>query len=253
MGPMPRWAYVTDRAPKPFVHPVHAPGGRVLTVESPPDHAWHRGLWFAIKFVDGDNFWEEQEPYGSQHEVDAGVLEWRRPDGSIALREERLVRPVDIDIDETAYGIEWQSVLTAPGDGAVLDRTPYTTWGGYGGLAFRGSPDWEDTRLLVADGSEHRRAIAVPSPWCDLSGPDAGITFLDHPSNPRHPVPWYGASRSRVYGEGWSNFLNAAFLFHEPWSLEPDAPLRLRYRVVVHDGRWDVDRAQAAWDAWVSA
>ena len=32
----------------------------------------------------------------------------------------------------------------------VLDRTPFTTWGGYGGLAFRGAGDWTDTRILLA-------------------------------------------------------------------------------------------------------
>ena len=98
----------------------------------------------------------------------------------------------------------------------MLDRTPFTTWGGYSGLALRGRPDWTDTRFLVADGTAHDRVLGMPSPWCDLSGhvdgTTAGVLVLDGPSNPRHPVPWYGSTKADTYGdEGWSNFVNAAF------------------------------------------
>lgn len=249
-----RWAYVADRAPKPFAHPIHAPNGRVLTVESPSDHVWQRGLWFAIKFVDGDNFWEEVAPFGTQtdEEVAPGVhrIDWVRPDGTVALTEQRVLSTVDVG-RRGAYAIDWTTTLAAERD-LLLDRTPFTTWGGYGGLTFRGAPDWADTRLLLADGSEHRRVLAEASTWCDLSGPDAGVCMLDHPGNPRHPVPWYGASRSRVYGEGWANYFNAAFLFHEPLTLRPGNPLALRYRVVVHDGPWGVADGERAWHDWVN-
>jgi hypothetical protein len=88
----------------------------------------------------------------------------------------------------------------------------------------------------------------VPSPWCDLSSEECGLLFLDHPDNVRHPVPWYGATRSRVYGDdGWSNYLNAAFLFHEPLSLAGGEALTLRYRVIAHDGAWSVERCDEAW------
>ena len=78
----------------------------------------------------------------------------------------------------------------------------------------------------------------------------AGIAMLDHPENPRHPVPFYGSTRAATYGEGWSNFLNAAFLFHEPLDVGAGEPLRIRHRVVVHDGVWDAERVEAAWSGW---
>ena len=53
-----------------------------------------------------------------------------------------------------------------------------------------------------------------------------------------------------TYGEGWSNFLNAAFLWDEPLDVAAGEALRVRHRVIVHDGRWDTDRLQAAWAAW---
>ncbi len=233
--------YHTD-APKPYVHPVTAPGGRTLTRVSPPDHPWMRGLWFAVKFVDGVNFWEEAGEFGRQ--VQRGdQVDWIGPDGRVRLREERTVIC-------TPNVVDWTSTVIAD-HGAVLDRTPYTTWGGYGGLAFRGHEDWDDTRILLDDGCSYDRPTGQRSRWADLSGPDAGVAVLDHPSNVRHPVPWYGGTRSPIYGPGWGNFLNAALLFEEPMTLAPDTPLTLRYRVVVHDGSWGADQVEAAWTAWV--
>ena len=59
-----RWRYVWADRKRPFIHPVTTPAGHVLSREAPDDHPWHHGLWFTIKFVDGDNFWEEMAPYG---------------------------------------------------------------------------------------------------------------------------------------------------------------------------------------------
>ena len=250
---MPEPFYVADpaAAPKPFVHPVTTPGGVELSTVSPPDHAWHRGLWFTFKFVDGDNFWEEDHAigFGRQIHVSATALEWRRPDGSVAITETRSVERAP-SAPAGSIVIDWTTSLTAVTD-VVLDRTPYTTWGGYGGLTFRGRSDWSDTRVLLDDGSTQRRPEGIPSRWADLSGPTAGVAFLDHPSNLRHPVRWYGASRSRVYGEGWSNFLNAALLFAEPLLLGARETLDLRYRVIAHDGEWSRDEVDDAWSAWV--
>ena len=75
----------------------------------------------------------------------------------------------------------------------------------------------------------------------------------DHgPGNPRHPVPWYGSTRAATYGdEGWSNFLNAAFLWDAALAVAGGATLPFRYRVVVHDGSWTADRCAEAWERWV--
>lgn len=231
---------------KPYLHPIHAPNGRLLTRVSPPDHEWHRALWFAVKYVNGENFWEEVEPFGDQFDVGDGHIEWRRPGGEVVVDETRTITTA-----ADGGAIDWTTTLVPRVD-VVLDRTPYTTWGGYGGLTLRGAADWTDTRILLADGSVHRRPEGIPSPWCDLSSDECGLLFLDHPSNARHPVPWYGATRSRVYGDdGWSNYLNAAFLFHEPLSLAAGEELTLRYRVIPHDGAWSVESCAEAWRSWV--
>ncbi len=65
----PRWRYVYAGKPKPYFHPLCTPAGHVLTSFEPHDHVWHRGLWFTIKFVNGENFWEENAPFGTQQTV----------------------------------------------------------------------------------------------------------------------------------------------------------------------------------------
>ena len=59
-----RWTYEWSARRRPFIHPLHTPSGLVLTRDAPDDHPWHHGLWFTIKFVNGENFWEEYDEYG---------------------------------------------------------------------------------------------------------------------------------------------------------------------------------------------
>ncbi len=290
-------------ASRPFVHPLTTPAGAVLSVESPADHPWHHALWFTIKFVNGENFWEEYGEFGTLrttdvHETDDTVtaqLEWIAPDGeSVRLRETRTITTSPIDSD--AYAIDWIERLSVPVD-TVLDRTPFTTWGGYGGLTLRGAPTWTDTVIRLDDGVERERTLGEPSAWLAIDGlaheaierPDAatelpnrsegraevsseaaspeedrgplmanvraemmaGCAIFGHPANPRAPSPWYASTRADTYGEGWANFVNAAFLWDEPLEMVPSAPLRLQYRVIVHDGEWSIDRLRTEYARWL--
>lgn len=265
------WTYEWSARKRPFLHPVATPSGKVLTRNAPDDHPWHHGLWFTIKLVNEENFWEEYDAYGVLRHTEepaavlleggssetgasvVGDLTWIRPDReTIVIDEHRVLTHVALGDD--AFAIDVDTTVT-PRTDVLLDRTPYTTWGGYGGLALRGRGDWTDTRLLLDDGAERERVLGERSRWCDLSGTvdgdEAGITFLGHAGSPRHPVPWYGSTKAATYGdEGWSNFLNAAFLWDEPLAVSAGEGLRFRYRVVVHDGRWDAQRCDAAWQTY---
>jgi hypothetical protein len=249
------WTYNDQHRKRPNVHPLRSPSGATLTRDAPEDHPWHHALWFTIKFVNGENFWEEYDAYGVLRHVSPTTVHWIRPDReTVVIVDERTLAHVELGDD--AYAIDW-SVRLTPQTDVILDRTEFTTWGGYGGLALRGRPDWTDTRMMLADGrSTQERVLGVPSPWCDLTGVvdgvTAGVLMLDHPSNPRSPVPWYGSTKAATYGdEGWSNFLNAAFLWDAALAVAAGEDLAFRYRVVVHDGEWSADRCAAAWEDWV--
>jgi len=257
------WELVYGSKPKPYIHPLRTPAGHCLSLIEPHDHLWHRGLWFTFKFVNGDNFWEENAGHGVQratqvpeisHEGDDQVavrmnLEWIQPgSGDTVLVEDRSIsyRPGD-GVDT----FDWETSLLANRD-VILDRTPYTTWGGYGGLSFRGSRSWAVDRYLLPDAATADRPAGQPGAWCDLSGKldgganlSGGIAILDHPDNIRYPTPWYA-------GGGSGTFINAALLFDEPLSLAQGDELRLRYRVLVHDGIWDRDRVEAERGRFIS-
>ena len=256
-----RWRYVYAGKPKPYVHPLRTPAGHCLTNFEPNDHLWHRGLWYTFKFINGENFWEEHEPYGTQrtrsfsviiHEPGGQLdfrtaLDWLRPSGEAVFHEERELGYEALG--DEAYALDFATTLTAAAD-LTLDRTPFTTWGGYGGLILRGNRNWVETRLLFPDGSTSDRPTGIRAVWCDLSGTfdggleqTGGVAIFDHPANPRHPTPWYGTT-------GSGHYVNAAFLFHEPLQVDAGETLHFRYRVLVHDGIWDVPRLQAAYDAY---
>ena len=250
-------------APKPFLHPVTTPSGAGMTLVEPFDHLWHRGLWFTFKFVDGDNFWEEHDPFGRQRV--ATIPRVTHPDATTTAidldldwvvegRTEPVIaerRRLTVAVTDEATRIDLATTLRPTAD-VTLDRTPYTTWGGYGGLAFRGTPLWHPTQRTVGDRVTDGFLTGEAAPWCDVSGPidggadrSAGVAILDHPANPRHPTPWYT-------GSGAGNFLNAALLFHGPMTLAAGETLALRYRVLVHDGMWGVDEVRRQFERYTA-
>lgn len=243
--------YRFGNLPKPCVHPLLTPAGRCLSGFQMSDHVWHRGLWFTIKFINGENFWEERPPFGvqktlAQPKCDLPApdhlrvnhsLDWTSDASGALLHEDRTIvfhpGPADSRL------IDWSTRLTADRD-LTLDRTPYTTWGGYGGLAFRGTRELHNVSFLLPSGQTVPSLAGEAHDWTVMQGQlDGGadetvsIGIVDHPQNPRSPSPWYNKS-----GPGWS-FMNAAFLFHEPLKLPAGHSLHFRYRVAYRDGHFN--------------
>ena len=237
--------------PKPCVHPLLTPAGHCLTGFEMSDHVWHRGLWFAIKFVNGTNFWEEEPPaFGVQASRGQPACEWVGPD---ALRlTHALTWTSDATgtvIDETRVltfrpgAIDWTCELRAAAAADLaLDRTPYTTWGGYGGLSYRSSRELHDVSFLLPGGETVAALAGQRHDWCVMQaavdggrGQRVAVGFVDHPDNPRSPSPWY------CKGANGFNYMNAAFLFHEGLNLPRGRSLRFRYRVAYRDGTWTAD------------
>ncbi len=232
----------------------------MLSASEPADHPWHFGLWSTIKFVNGENYWETYGEFGvlstatvDEHDgVTTATIDWVAPGGAaIAVREIRTLahRPVD----ERSYAIEWTFALTPTVD-TEFDRTPFTTWGGYGGLTLRGAPDWADTQLLLAGSSQwHDRVLGEPAPWCLLASDAASVALIDHPANVNFPTPWYGSNRADTYGDGWANFLNAAFLWNGPLRIAAGETLRRTHLVVVTDGRLDAIAVERFANHWLES
>lgn len=238
----------------PFFYPVHGPEGAPVTDfgkshDPTGSHRHHTSLWVAHASVDGRDFWSDRGG-AIAHErlelLEDGPLfcrlvqrtrwlpragsEVERPDVDALLVGERTwtvwreiegTRLVDLDLRLAASG-ERPVTLgeTTFGPLAVRVATSMCVFDGGG----------EITNALGArnERQTHRQRAA----WIDQSGPVApdrwaGIAILDHPSNPRHPTGWHSRN------DGWAG---AAFNMTGPWTIEPDRPLRLRYRIVIHPG-----------------
>lgn len=269
------WTYRHEGTERPHIHPLRTPAGHRLTVDAPADHPWHHGLWFTIKYVNGENYWEELPPFGrlvtrgaptvttdtAGAPTVSSTIDWVPPravagdEGAGAvITEQRTFTHVPLGDD--GYAIDLEAVLV-PSVDVLLDRTPFTTWGGYGGLAFRGRSDWHDTRILLADRSVHDRVLGTPAAWFDLTGPVptgeadmeaiVGVSMSGGIAGAGPLVPWYGSTRAATYGDdGWSNFFNAAILWDGPLEVAAHDPFVVRHRVVVHDGAWSADRLDEA-------
>ncbi len=49
------------------------------------------------------------------------------------------------------------------------------------------------------------------------------------------------------------SYLNAAFLTHQPYTLQAGKSFTLRYRIIVHRDRWDATALRLAYEEYVAA
>lgn len=237
-----RW-HAAPRYPRPFFFPLVGPSGRSLTRmghPAAPDHGHHRSFWWGHQSVGGVNFWEER---GGTQQVrqDAWVHYQDGPDEAgmvvqIGWYDSHKVRLVQQELIAVyrplAAGEGWlelQTTFTPALDALPLARTNF----GFLGLRVAASMSvhYGGGRLTNSDGGVGEKAVfGKPARWMDYSGPVVGetwegVTWFDHPGNPRHPTPWH------VREDGW---MSAAFCLAEAFTLEKARPLRLRYGFHVH-------------------
>ena len=257
-----RFCYDAEQA-KPYFHPVALPDGRVLTWNSPPDHPWHHALWFSWKFINGVNYWE---PDASGHPP--GKTRWQNvsistrdngsaqiamdltygPSDAIVLMTERRVVEVSAPASDGTYAFDWTCQFTAGTEKVELNRTPLPdepdgmVFGGYAGLSVRFAKELVEREAVTPQGPVEfvDSRFRGKSPAMDynglIAGKACGIAILDDPRNLNSPTPWY-AIRSEPM-----SYYSPAVICYGPHTMEPGESFTLRYRVVVHDGRWTPQR-----------
>jgi type 1 glutamine amidotransferase len=122
-------------------------------------------------------------------------------------------------------------------------------------LSLRFAKELADTKVSatadVGELKENRfRFAATAADYSGrIDGAEAGVAFLDHPSNPRYPTRWYAIldPAQSFY------FLNSAWLQLQPFELAAHQSFTLRYRVLVHPGRWDAARLETERKQFASA
>jgi len=134
--------------------------------------------------------------------------------------------------------------LTALVDGVAIGGRPKR---GYGGFSYRAAPCQEREITLFADpaGGEPRRA------WLDYSGVfaggkgPAGVTILEHVTNPDYPSP--------LQQYPGCNCVMPAFPADREVPLAPGKTLVLNNRLWIHPGRADAVKLADVWLAYAKA
>lgn len=256
-------------ATKPFFHPVALPNGPVLTWNQPADHPWHHGLWFSWKFINGINYWEEDPKTGLAN----GQTSWRepeletRPDFSARIQMDLNYRPATngpevltehrvIEIsrpdDAGVYHQDWSMIFAAGSEDVRLERTPLAgepggqSWGGYAGLSVRLAAGITEPQALTTRepvqfiNGNYRGTAAAMDYTGSFEGHEAGLAILDCAKNLNSPSPWYAISGNPMH------YFSPAVLCYQPHTLKAGQPLSLRYRVIVHPGRWTATQLHQA-------
>ncbi|MBM3311229.1 MAG: hypothetical protein FJY80_06955 [Candidatus Aminicenantes bacterium] len=92
--------------------------------------------------------------------------------------------------------------------------------------------------------SRHRGRHAAVDYSVLLDSQPSGAAIFDLPGNPRSPTPWFVIKSAEM------SFFAPAILCYEPMTLQPGERVTLRYRVLVHSGRWDAARLRREYERW---
>ena len=261
------WQYNHKKAEgKPYFHPLSTVDGEVLTWLRPADHRWHRAMWHSWKMINGLNYWEENNKtmlsQGRTQMVDINVettdkysaeiklkLIYHPPDKPEVMSEERTIS-VSAPGKDGRYQVDWLATYKATADKVTLDRTPIPGQpggrghGGYAGLSIRMAKETRGWSFVNSEGLQGKAMHGKNATWVHasgktVSGEEAGLTMLDHPSNMRHPSPWYLAAGMPYY--------SPAIIFNEPYVLTKGQSFTLKYRVLVHSVQTDKDQLATEW------
>jgi len=231
-----------------YIHPLFNLDEEVMTEEFPPDHPYHRGIFWAWHqlYADGTRLgdgWTNdsitQEVVNVRYkkseesaEFNLDVL-WRSlvyGGGKPFMKENTTItvhklipgiRKIDFEIRLTA---------AVPGlqIGGAADQK------GYGGFCMR--IKLPDNLIFTSDNGPviPLETQVKAGPWMDFSGSFgittslSGITILSSPSLPDYPEPWILRQKGSMQ--------NVVFPGRERIDVSTDKPIVLRYRLIIHNG-----------------
>jgi hypothetical protein len=254
-----------------FIHPLWSPKGQVLTRVQPPDHYHHYGIWNPWTHVlfEGDtvDFWNLNartgtvrfagftgkgsgpvfSHYEARHEH---VALKKNPSGKVALNEVQGVRvyqPQGEDFYLADISIRMTCASASP-----VKLLEYR----YGGLGWRATEAWnnQNSQVLTSEGKTWKDTDGSTARWIMVQGTvgddHAGVVLMSYPQNYNHPEPlriW----PENQYGRG-DMFVNFSPTKNKDWLLRPGQEYTLQYRLLVFNGPFSPEKAEAAWQHFAS-
>lgn len=255
-----------------FIHPMYSPSGNMLTRVSPRDHYHHFGIWNPWTQVRIGNhitdFWNIGSKQGTvkfsginsvlngpvyggfsvkQDHIDFRVIK----SGEVAINETWDVRAWNVEPVEgvKAYLVDLTTLLAVAGNEPIV----FVAYRYAGGIGFRATGEWNrnNSTVLTSEGLTRKDADGSRARWADINGEfkdkgNSGITFFSHPANRDFPEPM------RVWPENQNGVGDVYFEFcptrHNDWQLDPGNLYRLKYRMLVYDGKIDKATAERIWN-----
>lgn len=255
-----------------FIHPMYSPSGNILTRISPRDHYHHFGIWnpwTKVKIGDHEtDFWNIGSKQGTvrfagiNSVIDGPVycgftvkqdhIDFRAvKTGVTAINEVWDVRAWNIEPVEgiNAYIVDLTTFLSVAGNEPIV----FVAYRYAGGIGFRATGEWnnKNSTVLTSEGLTRKDADGSRARWADINGEfrdkgNSGITFFSHPANRDFPEPM------RVWPENQNGVGDVYFEFcptrHNDWQLDPGNLYRLKYRMLVYDGKIDQPTADRLWN-----
>lgn len=231
-----------------YIHPLYDLNGNVVTEESPPDHPYHRGVFWAWHqlYVDNkrlgdgwtnDSISQEVVDVTSEKAKDRINLKmdviWRSmvlADGKPFLDEKTRITVYmpEAGIRKIDFEIKLKALMTGLQLGGSADQK------GYGGFCVR--MRLPDGLIFSSDNGQvtPQEMQIKAGPWMDFSGrfgtgnEISGITILCHPDMPDYPEPWILRQKGSMQ--------NVVFPGQERINIPTDNPIVLRYRLLIHNG-----------------
>lgn len=260
----------TSEGPKPYLHPLRALDGALLTAYRPWDHRWHKGLQFTWTHVSGENFWGgptyiDGEGYVMRDNVgrmrhdgftavrDAGdevsfteELTWITQAGEEWVSETRTHRFGGVDAERGLWVLDFETTLRNV-RGARLELGSPTTQGrenaGYTGFFLRMPRAWTGGTVTSPVTDDPDALMGAEAEWIAFSGQhddvDGGGTVLAFAGTSSAPPPVKWFVRSEPFP-----VMSPSPSFDEHIQLEPDHELTVSHRYVFGDRMWDAAEAR---------
>jgi hypothetical protein len=268
---------VPAEVPKHFkhgahLHPVFSPGGKLVTGNHPPDHRWHRGIWFGWTDTEFEgrhpDFWNMGKEKDGQLTGEVRFEKLERSWGGAVhggfVSQHRWIdhtSGTEKDVLREAWEVKVYRPTTAPGEKPLqlFDLTSTQTCAGkeplklpkyhYGGLGVRGNAAWDPAdkvAMLTSEGHERKAGDATKGKWVwlggDVDGGPTGMAILIHPENFRFPQPLRLNPKNPQ--------LCVAPSQDGDWEITPGTPYVSRYRFVVFDGKPDAAELDRLWNGY---
>lgn len=233
-----------------FIHPLFSPNGSVLTDDFPADHAHQHGIFmtwvnttFRGQFLD---FWNQHKKTGTVAHVEVISV----TEGPVFTQIKTKLHHVSLTegpvLEEvwtiTVYPFSKDFLFDLESKQVNITKdTLYLNKYTYGGLAFRGSKQWNkhdkahyknNWQILTSEGKDTSNANHTHARWTDASGKIdnkiSGATVFGHPGNFRYP------QSIRVHPD--MPYWCFAPVVDAPFTLAPGKPYTSRFRYFVHAG-----------------